>query len=97
MTIRAIRQPIQVNPAPQRTGQATRGSDNDLRSQTPPLSAQVSDSQQGRKLADALYRQTIYDQPRDSRTSTAIATYKEYAFLERREEVKAMLHVSVYA
>ncbi|MCF2860687.1 hypothetical protein FIU82_17285 (plasmid) [Pseudoalteromonas sp. THAF3] len=57
----------------------------------------VKDSSQGRRLADALYRQTIYDQPANTRTSNAIATYKEYAFLERRQEVQSMLSVSVYA
>ncbi|MBS3797631.1 hypothetical protein [Pseudoalteromonas sp. BDTF-M6] len=59
-------------------------------------SGAVNHSAHGRELAEALYRQTIYDQPRDSRTSAAIATYREYAFLQRREEVQAMLHVSLY-
>ncbi|MEM0515787.1 hypothetical protein WCN91_10255 [Pseudoalteromonas sp. YIC-827] len=71
---------------------------NKLERETSPESAQgkVNNSQHGRELAEALYRQTIYDQPRDNRTSAAIATYREYAFLQRREEVQAMLHVSLY-
>ncbi|WP_105188949.1 hypothetical protein [Pseudoalteromonas sp. T1lg48] len=62
-----------------------------------PRGGKVNHSEHGRELAEALYRQTIYDQPRDSRTSAAIATYREYAFLQRREEVQAMLHISLYA
>ncbi len=97
MTIRAINNAITVNPAVQSKGEGARVKERGQQEQATTQSATVNDSKQGRRLADALYRQTIYDQPRDTRTSTAIATYKEYAFLERREEVKSMLHVSVYA
>ncbi|MFY8274830.1 hypothetical protein AAEU32_11965 [Pseudoalteromonas sp. SSDWG2] len=96
MTIRAITQSVQPNPSVNpKAGSARVGQSQQ---QTPtPRQDQVNDSQQGRALADSLYRKTIYDQPQDSRTSKAISTYKEYAYLERREEVKAMLNVSVYA
>ncbi len=97
MTIRAINNAISVNSGVQSSGRGTRVGENVQQNENTTQSSTVNDSKQGRVLADALYRQTIYDQPRDTRTSAAIATYKEYAFLERREEVKSMLHVSVYA
>lgn len=52
-------------------------------------------SPQGEQLAESLYQQTIYDQP-SPKVNKAISTYKQYAFLERREEVQTLLSVSVY-
>ncbi len=49
------------------------------------------------KAESQRYQQTIYDQPTDPKTSRAIATYMEFANLERRAEVQSLIGVDVYA
>ncbi|MBQ4846850.1 hypothetical protein J8L98_01120 [Pseudoalteromonas sp. MMG013] len=68
-------------------------------SNPPNLVAQVRDSAEGIKLAQAFQEQsrsTIYDQP-DFKSSLAISAYKEINNQSRREDVESLIGVNIYA
>lgn len=65
----------------------------------------VKNTKEGAALANELfnsstksnaYRQTIYDQP-TAQVSKAISTYTEFANLDRRAEVQALIGVNIFA